>query len=260
MTISSDHQTVQVIENSLSGEVSGISRFSVYHGPGIRTLVTLASDNQDHEMLDDETFGQAKSETMTVSSVVAAVKRDMLFYRNSGGGITIRGIEPGLQTEFVKAVLAQCRALGIHTALETRGCMPEEDFESVARQTNLLLFELVHMDREFQQQYAGYDSEFILDNMINAAKIVDDVIIRLPLISGFNDDPDNIEAIGQFVSEHLANVQHVDLLPNVIDEENEDHQIRITYGYDVNAKIDHEKVEQTRQILQSFGLKVYVGG
>jgi pyruvate formate lyase activating enzyme len=260
MTKIADNQSTKVAENRLSGKVTNISRFSVYHGPGIRTLVSLASSDQDSEPLDDMTAQPVTSQTMTVSNVVNAVKRDQMFYRNSGGGVTIGGIEPARQTDFAKAVLAECRSQGIHTALETRGCIPKENFEAVARQTNLLLIELVHMDVDIQQQYAGCGDEVDLDAMIHVSQIVDEVIIRLPLISGFNDDPDNIEAIGRFVTEHLANVQQVDLLPNIYDEESEDNEINIVYGYNPKANMDHEQVEKTRKILQSFGLKVFIGG
>jgi pyruvate formate lyase activating enzyme len=44
-------------------------------------------------------------EEMTVEQALAAVRKDLPFYRNSGGGVTLSGGEPLLQAQFAAALV-----------------------------------------------------------------------------------------------------------------------------------------------------------
>ena len=202
------------------------------------------------------TIGERK----TVAEVVDIVRRDMVFYRNSGGGMTLGGGEATMQPDFADAILTACQALGIHTALETCGFTPHDQFMKIAQHVDLLLFDLKHMDDSTHRKYTGGGNEIILKNIISASRIVPDVIIRYPMIPGFNDDPANIETMGRFIAEKLDHVRQVDILPYHSHGASKIERIGGQYQYDPDASVEPEKIEQARQILQSFGLNVSVGG
>jgi pyruvate formate lyase activating enzyme len=124
----------------------------------------------------------------------------------------------------------------------------------------MLLFDLKHMDSDIHRQFTGAGNELILKNIIRTSRIVDDVIIRFPMIPGFNADPANIEAMGRFIAEKLENVRQIDILPYHSHGASKVDRIGSTYNYDPDLTVEPDKIEEARQILQSFGLKVSVGG
>jgi pyruvate formate lyase activating enzyme len=85
---------------------------------------------------------------LSVAEIVAEVCQDRLFYKNSGGGMTLSGGEPLAQPQFARSLLAACREQGLHTALETSGHAPWEQMEAVLRFVDLTLFDLKHLDPE----------------------------------------------------------------------------------------------------------------
>jgi pyruvate-formate lyase-activating enzyme len=77
--------------------------------------------------------------------------------------------------------------------------------------TDLVLFDIKHMDPRKHHEATGKDNRLILSN---AKRIVDHkaIRIRVPLIPGFNDAPEEVRAIVAFVKKELNSVP-IDLLP-----------------------------------------------
>jgi pyruvate formate lyase activating enzyme len=149
---------------------------------------------------------------MTVSQVMAEVERDVVFYDQSGGGVTFSGGEPLMQPDFLVALLNRCRALNIHTAVDT-SCYADPDIvKSVAEKTDLFLCDIKHMDNEMHERFTGVGNKLILDNIRLVSQAGKKIVIRIPIVPGFNDDPANIEATGEFAAS-VAGVGRIDLLP-----------------------------------------------
>ena len=149
---------------------------------------------------------------MAVSEVMAEVERDVIFYDQSGGGVTFSGGEPQMQPDFLLALLNQCRALNIHTAVDTSCYMEPEIAESVAKRADLFLCDLKHMDNEMHERFTGVGNSLILENIRRISRAGKKIVIRVPIIPGFNDDPENIEATGKFAAS-LSGVGRIDILP-----------------------------------------------
>ncbi|NLM20800.1 MAG: glycyl-radical enzyme activating protein [Peptococcaceae bacterium] len=136
---------------------------------------------------------------MSVDEVFEAVKGDQLFYQASGGGITVSGGEPLLQPRFVSELLRKCKQADIHTCIETSGYGSESALRQVMPYTDYILFDLKHLSSALHRRYTGKPNELILNN----AKIVIssglEVLFRMPLIPGINDDPQNIRATADFL-------------------------------------------------------------
>ncbi|MFC1944553.1 glycyl-radical enzyme activating protein, partial [Chloroflexota bacterium] len=103
-------------------------------------------------------FGGGKEQVgryISVEEAVAEVEKDVPFYRNSGGGVTFSGGEPLLQWQFVREVLMRCKEKGIHTAVDTSGCVPRSSFEAVLDYTDLVLYDIKHLDNDMHMMKTG---------------------------------------------------------------------------------------------------------
>lgn len=148
---------------------------------------------------------------MTVGEVLAEIKRDTVFYDESGGGVTLSGGEPLAQPEFAEALVEACRAEGIHTAVETCGAAPRETILKIGKTANLVLFDLKLMNSVRHKEFTGVSNLSILKNLEALAKAHVAVVVRIPLIPGINDDEENIKQSRQFL--HSIGINKVDLLP-----------------------------------------------
>ena len=149
---------------------------------------------------------------MTVSEVMAEVERDVIFYDQSGGGVTFSGGEPLMQPDFLLALLNRCRALNIHAAVDT-SCYTEPGIvEMVAERADLFLCDVKHMNNEMHERFTGVGNNLILENIRRISKLDKKIIIRIPIIPGFNDDPANIESTGKFAAS-LTGVGRIDVMP-----------------------------------------------
>lgn len=148
---------------------------------------------------------------MTVGEVLAEVTRDVPFYDQSGGGVTISGGEPLAQPEFLTGLLQACRAQDIHTAVDTCGYAPWPVVDQVRPYVDLFLYDLKLMDNARHRQVTGVSNEAILGNLQRLAAGGHRLRVRVPVIPGLNDDEANLQALGATVAA-LPGAVGVDLL------------------------------------------------
>jgi len=148
----------------------------------------------------------------TAEELVGELRRDALFFEESGGGVTLSGGEPLLQPTFCAAVLERCRARGIHTAVDTCGHAGEDALERVVAHADLFLYDVKLMDGERHRQATGETNAQVLANLEWLDRRGKRIWIRVPLIPGINDDEENLLALAAFVR-GLRRVERVQVLP-----------------------------------------------
>jgi pyruvate formate lyase activating enzyme len=148
---------------------------------------------------------------VSLSVLMDELRRDMDFYRSSGGGVTLSGGEPLAQAPFATALLRQCKEEGISTALDTCGSVPWTVLEAALPYTDLVLYDLKPVDADVHQRYTGVDNQRILDNLRRLDQRNIPIEIRIPLVPTITDGA-NLEAAGALLSE-LENPVRVRLLP-----------------------------------------------
>jgi pyruvate formate lyase activating enzyme len=131
---------------------------------------------------------------LSVNEIMAEIEKDELFYHRSGGGVTISGGEPLLQWKFVRNLLKACKARHFHTALDTSGYARWPAFKSVLELTNLVLYDIKHMDPQLHKQATGVDNALIIRNL-HRIPPEKKVWLRVPLIAGYNDSLENVRKI-----------------------------------------------------------------
>lgn len=257
---------------SVKGRIFDIQRFSTHDGPGIRTIVFLKGCalrcrwccNPESQSYDIETMMQnGKPKTMgkdvTVSEVLGEVLRDRPYYNRSGGGVTLSGGESLLQPDFVVALLAECKENGINTAIETTGFASADVINRFLPYLDTVLMDIKHINSEKHKEFTGQSNERILENARLIAENAKKLIIRVPVIPGFNDTVAEIADIAKFAS-GLNGVDEIHLLP--YHNMGRDKYTGLDRDYpmgDVKSPTN-ELMTVLVQTAEKFGLKAHIGG
>ena len=151
-------------------------------------------------------------EEATVEELLEEVDKDRLLYETSGGGVTLSGGEPAMQPGFALALLGAFKERGYHIALDTSGHAEWGVLEKVMADADLVLYDLKHMDSFTHEEITGVPNRLILANLERAAGSGKTLVVRVPVIPGYNDSPENFTAMAGFLG-GLRGVEAVELLP-----------------------------------------------
>lgn len=151
--------------------------------------------------------------SMSVDECMKVILKDRGFYERSGGGVTVSGGEPLLQSDFVLALFKACKQEGIHTCIESSLYSNWNKIEKLLPYTDLFISDIKLMDRNRHKKHTGVDNQKILSNLKQLSKTDKEVILRIPVIPTVNDDVENIKATASFiVDEMLGQVNTLQLL------------------------------------------------
>jgi pyruvate formate lyase activating enzyme len=151
--------------------------------------------------------------SMNVDEIYNAVARDKMFYDSSGGGVTVSGGEPLLQSQLVYDLFIKCRQAGIHTCIETSGCTAGSSLRQVLPYTDYVLYDLKHMNPDKHSRYTGKPNSRILSNAKIVTESGAETFFRMPLIPGINDEPQNIKDTADFLHSLGKNACRIELMP-----------------------------------------------
>ncbi len=151
-------------------------------------------------------------ETVGVDELLGRILKDKPYYDTSGGGVTLSGGECLLQAEFCEAILRECRARGIHTAIESALFVPYESIASVLPHTDLFFADLKLASSERHLAYTGQDNRRILENLVRLSHTDVHLVVRIPIIPSVNDTPREQRAIAEVLMTLGEAVREVELL------------------------------------------------
>jgi len=194
-----------------------------------------------------------------VDELMSEIRKDIVFYDDSGGGVTFSGGEPLMQAEFVFAVLKECKNNEIHTAVDTCCYGPTETLAKLAKVTDLFLCDIKHIDGDIHKQFTGEDNTLILHNIVFLAKFGRPIIIRVPVVPEFNDLPEQIESIAQFAQE-LKTVKEIDLLPYHSGGVSKAQRIQKYNDVIEQPHPSRSTLKALREVVEHYGLNVKIGG
>lgn len=195
----------------------------------------------------------------SAEELVDEILRDRIFYERSGGGVTFSGGEPLAQPKFLVDLLRRCRAHGLHTCVDTSGYAPEEQVLEIARDVDLFLYDLKLVDAGRHRLCTGVDNERILSNLRSLVEAQRAVTVRIPVIPGISDDPENVSATGVFLSS-LGKPPDVVLLPYHPTGEAKYLRLGRRYRLAGTTVPGPEALEGIARELREHRLQVQVGG
>jgi pyruvate formate lyase activating enzyme len=216
------------------GLIFDLKHFAMHDGPGIRLTVFLKGcplkcwwcHNPEGMQSGIQTVPRENrigskivacrmeevGQSYTIDQLMAEIEKDVIFYDDSGGGVTFSGGEPLLQAEFLESVLKRCREMEIHTAVDTSGFASLETLQRIAGLTDLFLFDLKLINEDKHLLYTGVSNQRILNNLRWLTGEKKNLIVRFPVIPGITETNENIESL-KLLLQDLKTVRRISLLP-----------------------------------------------
>jgi pyruvate formate lyase activating enzyme len=190
---------------------------------------------------------------MSLEEVMAEIRKDTHFYKESGGGVTVSGGEPLCQANFVAEFLKSCQEEGIHTCLDTSGYVSRESLQKVLPYTSLVLFDMKHIDPVAHRRLTGFSNKLIINNLKFIASERIPLIIRMPLIPGYNDSDEVITGIARLISSIDAS-KEIDLLPYHNYGTGKYKMLDRHYKLEKLQRPEDLKLKRAKEIIDSFGV------
>ncbi len=265
-------------EQQISGIIYDVKKYAIHDGPGIRTTVFLKGCPLDcwwchnPESRDPNPQPRGKIRTIknmplldsandaigvqvTVEAVLQEIRKDLLFFEESGGGVTFSGGEPLMQPKFLKALLKACKAEGIHTVVDTTGFAPFKTIEMLAPYVGLFLYDIKLLDDALHQKYTGVSNKRILENLLKMDRLGYPLRIRVPLIPGLTDGKENLESIALFLKER-THLREVELLPYNSMGESKYERLGLDFRPAKHAMQSEAELEAKRGVFRQNGFYV----
>lgn len=193
-------------------------------------------------------------QTFSVEDVFEEVRKDAMFYQNTGGGVTASGGEPLLQADFVAALFQRCQQSGIPTALDTSGYAPLSALKQVLEHADLVLFDLKCMDNYESMAAVGQSNKLILENAEYVMKSDVPVIIRIPLIPGITEKTENLRSIAEFVKRVNPDTP-INVLPYHRLGVSKYRMMDMDYKIRELEPLSQERITEVVEIFKSLGLQ-----
>ena len=196
---------------------------------------------------------------MSVKNVVEEVEKDRIFYEQSGGGATISGGEPLSQPRFCQEILAALGERRIPTALDTSGLAPWHVLAKTACQTDVVLYDLKMMDAKKHKKFTGVSNGLILDNLKKLSGVHKNIVIRIPLAAGVNDDEENIRLTIGFLKP-LKTIKNVSLLKYHKGGLEKYKNLGKASCFEIYEPPSDKRMEEIRRSFTRAGFNVKIGG
>ncbi len=198
----------------------------------------------------------AEGEYKTVEDVMKVVLQDKAFYEESGGGVTLSGGEILSQPEFAKALLLACKAEGLHTVIETTSYADTDVYLDVVSNADLLLCDIKHWNSKKHKEGTGVNNELILKNIKAAADAGMNILLRLPVIPGFNDSSEDAEGFVKCMNK--LGLNRIQLLPFHKFGENKYALLGKKFEYEDVSALYPEDLEEYKQVFVNAKKDVFI--
>ncbi len=195
---------------------------------------------------------------MTAEEVFEIIRSDEMFYRSSGGGATIGGGEATSFPAFMNELITLCHNAGISVNVDTCGYTLTDAAVEVMKAADMLLFDIKDIDPENHLKNTGRSNDVILRNLQLMSDLRKPMIIRVPIIPGYNDSDETLNKEAELIAS-LKSVERVDILPEHEYGKIKYAQLGKPYTL-IPQKISDERLNQVMEIFRSRGLNVQNGG
>lgn len=266
----------------MQGFLFSIKRYSIHDGPGIRVTFFMkgcplscwwchnpegiSPEKQSVEQTrrvgeKDFTGMEEVGKYYSADNLLEIVDKDRIFLQHSDGGVTFSGGEPVLQADFLLEALKAFKENGYHTAVDTSGYASPESFIKIIPFTDLFLFDIKHLDPARHNEFTGVSNIGILDNLNLIISSGKDVMVRIPVIPGKNDDTENLTAVRELLAGlKCENLKMINLLPFHRIGKAKYTKLGIPYRMNETDQPSHERMMELKEFFMKTGIKVKIGG
>ena len=198
----------------MNGKIHSIETFGTVDGPGIRFVIFMQGCTLKCKYCHNrDTWNVNAGKSVSKEELIKEISKYKSYIDTSGGGVTVSGGEPLLQTEFITELFKELKSLGYHTAIDTSGALPiSESIKELLKYTDLVLLDIKHINPEKCVELTGYTNKNTLEFAKYLSNINIPVWIRQVLVPGYTDDKFDLIDLKKFIAT-LSNVEKVELLP-----------------------------------------------
>ena len=197
---------------------------------------------------------------ISVQDLYNKLIRDKIFFEQSGGGVTFSGGEAGLQYEFLSEIGAELQKDNIHTALDTAGLITWEKLEKAINSMNMVLFDIKAYDSRLHRKYTGAGNELILENIKKTAAKNKELIIRMIIVPGMNDNMEDIKKRISFIKELGSAVKQIDILKYHNLGEGKYKSLGMIYSVPKDLYREEGFWKKVKEMASETGVKVTIDG
>jgi len=194
----------------------------------------------------------------TVGELFREIERDQAYF-GADGGVSIGGGEATVYPEFTLEFIKKCQRAYIHTALDTCGYITSEAGMRCLEEADLALYDIKGLDPALHRAGTGADNEIIIKNLKHRDGVGKEIIIRLPLIPGYTDSPENLEREAELIA-GLKTVKRVDLIPFHKYAEIKYRQLGRVLPDVFKENYPDERALKARELFLRYGIATQVGG
>jgi pyruvate formate lyase activating enzyme len=266
----------------MNGLIFSVKRYSIHDGPGIRVtffmkgcpLRCLWCHNPEgispfpENVLQTKKIGNKEFSSneevgrfYSVGDILDILEKERVFIEQSKGGVTFSGGEPMMQTEFLLETLKACKANGYHTSVDTSGYSLAKNYESIIPFTDLFLFDMKHLDDARHTEFTGVSNLGILDNYRLLLASGKDIMLRVPVIPGYNDNAEHMEKLKQLIlSSKTKSLRKISLLPFHKIGSSKYKKFNVPYEMESVKPPSKEEMQRLKDFFSDTGVKVKIGG
>jgi len=238
----------------MNGYYHSIEHFGTVDGQGIRYVLFLAGCKLRCRFCHNPDTWQTGNQTISTEKVLADILRYRHFYDPSGGGITLSGGEPLLQTTFATELLSACRAHHIHTTIDTAGYYDQQNITHILPYTDAALFSIKAVDPQKHRWLAGFDNTQILSNLHYMVKHIP-TTLRYVLLPGLTNLPEDLQSLSNLIHS-LPKPTPIELLPYHTYGRQKWQDLKIPYTLDHIPVATAQDVTAATTLLTAQGINV----
>lgn len=224
------------------GRVSKIETLGLVDGPGVRVVIFLSGCPlrckycHNPEMWDINNGKEYTS--IELLNIILRYKN----YFGDNGGVTFSGGEPLLQSEFLLDILKLCKENDINTALDTSGCIVNEE---VLKLVDLVILDIKALDNDSYKEMTGNNIYKTLEFLELIKRMNKRLWLRSVIVPGINDNKEYIDKLYEFIKD--LKFERIELLPyhtmgiSKYKELNIDYPLKDVSAMDKNKCIELEK-------------------
>lgn len=247
--------------------IFNIQKFSLNDGPGIRTVVFFKGcplrcrwcSNPESQRKDSDTSlldTRFDAREMTVDDVYDICMKDLDFYLESGGGVTASGGEVTMQAEFAANLFGKLHAAGVNTAIESSAFCGKEKIRTLVSCTDYMFFDIKHWDDEKHKAGTGVSNERIVGNIREAVSSGGNVLLRIPVIPGYNNDESDAAEFSALIR-HVG-LSRVQLLPFHQFGESKYGKLGMEYVFKDMPALHDEDLQGLIKVFAENGIEAYI--
>ena len=195
--------------------------------------------------------------TMSIDEIMSEIEKDIPFYRSSGGGVTLSGGEPFSQDPFLKELVSELKAKDINVSVETSLHVPWETIENYLDIIDVFLADLKHTESEKFTKFTGGNLSLVLNNFLELDNRGKTIIVRVPVIPGFNFSEPELCAIIDFTSA-LRNTREINFIPFHSLAREKYAMLGKEYIFEYHRNIEKNELSQFVEYAEGKGLKAII--